>query len=173
MSGILTNATGQSVINFATENLFKPLGIKEPNNAFIQNKEDYLAFLKDKYVTGWMADPKGVNTAGWGLTLTLRDMMKIGQLYLNGGLWDGKQILSSKWIDDSTSEKSRWGELSYGYLWWIVDDGYAALGDGGNIIFINPKKKIVVTIASRFMPRAKDRIELIRKHIMPLFDRIV
>ncbi|MEK4496416.1 MULTISPECIES: serine hydrolase domain-containing protein [Ureibacillus] len=173
LSGILTNATGQSVINFATENLFKPLGIKEPNNAFIQNKEDYLAFLKDKYVTGWMADPKGVNTAGWGLTLTLRDMMKIGQLYLNGGLWDGKQILSSKWIDDSTSEKSRWGELSYGYLWWIVDDGYAALGDGGNIIFINPKKKIVVTIASRFMPRAKDRIELIRKHIMPLFDRIV
>jgi CubicO group peptidase (beta-lactamase class C family) len=170
LSGILTSATGQSVINFTKENLFKPLGIKELNNAFIKNKADYLAFLKDKYVTGWMADPKGVNTAGWGLTLTPRDMMKIGQLYLNGGFWDGKQILSSKWIGDSTSEKSRWGELSYGYLWWIVDDGYAALGDGGNIIFINPKKKIVVTIASRFMPRAKDRIELIRKHIMPLFE---
>lgn len=169
LSGILTNATGQSVIDFAKENLFKPLGIKVPNNTFIQNKEDYLSFIKDKYVTGWMADPRGVNTAGWGLTLTPRDMAKIGQLYLNGGVWNGKQILSSKWIEDSTKEKSRWGELSYGYLWWIVDDSYAALGDGGNVIFINPKQEMVVAIASRFMPRPKDRIELIRKQIIPLF----
>lgn len=170
LSGVLTNATGQSVIDFATENLFKPLGIKAPNNAFIQNKEEHFAFLKDKYVTGWVVDPKGVNTAGWGLTLTPRDMAKIGQLYLSDGVWNGNQILSSKWIEDSTKEKSRWGELSYGYLWWIVDDCYAALGDGGNVIFINPNKEMVVTIASRFMPRAMDRIELIRKHIMPLFE---
>jgi len=170
LSGILTNATGQSVIDFATENLFKPLGIKVPNNVFIQNKEEYFAFLKNKYVTGWVVDPKGVNTAGWGLTLTPRDMAQIGQLYLSGGIWNGKRILSSKWIEDSTKEKSRWGELPYGYLWWIVDDCYAALGDGGNVIFVNPKKEMVVTIASRFMPRAKDRIELIRKHIMPLFE---
>jgi len=170
LSGILTNATGQSVIGFAKENLFNPLGIKVPKNAFIQNKEDYLTFLKDKYVTGWIADPKGVNTAGWGLTLTPRDMIKIGQLYLNGGEWNGEQILSSQWVEDSTKEKSQWGELTYGYLWWIVDDCYAALGDGGNVIFINPKKEMVVTIASRFMPRAKDRIELIRNHIMPLFE---
>ncbi len=170
LSGILTNATGQTVIDFATENLFKPLRIKAPNNALIQNKEDYFAFLKDKYVTGWVADSKGVNTAGWGLTLTPRDMIKIGQLYLNRGMWNGKQILSSTWIEDSTKEKSRWGEKPYGYLWWIVDDGYAALGDGGNVIFISPKEEIVVTIASRFMPRAKDRIELIKRHIIPLFE---
>lgn len=170
LSGVLANATGQSVIDFATENLFKPLGINPPNHVFIQNKEDYLAFLKDKYVTGWIIDPKGINTAGWGLTLTPRDMAKIGQLYLSGGVWNGNQILSSKWIEESTKEKSRWGELLYGYLWWIVDDCYAALGDGGNVIFINPKKEMVVAIASRFMPRAKDRIELIRKHIIPLFE---
>lgn len=170
LSGVLTNATGQSVLDFATENLFKPLAIKAPTNTFIQNKEDYFAFLKDKSVTGWIVDPKGVNTAGWGLTLTPRDMAKIGQLYLNGGVWNGQRIISSKWIEDSTKEKSRWGKLAYGYLWWIVDDCYAALGDGGNAIFINPKKKMVISIASRFMPRAKDRIELIRKHIMPLFE---
>lgn len=170
LSGILANATGQSVIDFAKENLFKPIGIKAANNTFIKNKEDYLAFLKDKYVTGWIADPKGVNTAGWGLTLTPRDMIKIGQLYLNDGVWNGNKILSSNWVKDSTREKSRWGELSYGYLWWIVDDGYAALGDGGNVIYINPKKEMVITIASRFKPRAKDRIELIRKHIIPLVE---
>ena len=66
LSGVLTNATGQSVHDFATENLFKPLAIKASNTT-IQNKEDYFAFLKDKYVTGWIIDPKGVNTAGWGL----------------------------------------------------------------------------------------------------------
>ena len=97
-------------------------------------------------------------------------MAKIGQLYLNDGMWYGKQVISSKWIEDSTKEKSRWGELRYGYLWWIIDDCYAALGDGGNVIFINPQKKMVVAIASRFMPRAKDRIELIREKIIPLFD---
>lgn len=170
LSGVLTNATGQSIIDFATESLFKPLAIKAPTNTFIQNKEAYMAFLKDKYVTGWIVDPKGVNTAGWGLTLTPLDMAKIGQLYLNGGVWNSQRIISSKWIEDSTTEKSRLGKLAYGYLWWIVDDCYAALGDGGNAIFINPKKKMVISIASRFMPRAKDRIELIRKHIMPLFE---
>ncbi len=170
LSGVLTNATGQSVLDFATKNLFKPLAIKAPTNTFIQNKEAYMAFLKDKYVTGWIVDPKGVNTAGWGLTLTPREMAKIGQLYLNDGVWNGQRIISSKWIEDSTTEKSRSGKLSYGYLWWIVDDCYAALGDGGNTIFINPKKKMVISIASRFMPRAKDRIELIRKHMMPLFE---
>ncbi|WP_333880488.1 serine hydrolase [Lysinibacillus capsici] len=170
LSGVLTTATGQSVLDFATENLFKPLAIKAPTNTTIQNKEDYFAFLKDKYVTGWIVDPKEVNTAGWGLTLTTRDMAKIGQLYLNGGVWNGRQILSSQWIEDSTKVQSRSGKLTYGYLWWILDDCYAALGDGGNVIFINPQKKMVISIASRFMPRAKDRVELIRKHMMPLFE---
>ncbi|NGZ74568.1 serine hydrolase domain-containing protein [Saccharibacillus alkalitolerans] len=174
LSGVLANATGRSVLDFAAENLFKPLGIKAPRNAAIHSKEEYSAFLKDKYVHGWVTDPKGTNTAGWGLALTPRDMAKIGQLYLNGGAWNGRQLLSSKWIEDSTQENSRWGELSYGYLWWIVGDKehgcYAALGDGGNAIFVNPERKMVVAIASRFMPRAKNRIELIEKHIVPLFE---
>lgn len=170
LSGILTNATGQSVIEFATDNLFKPLGIKAPNNVFLKNKEEHFSFLKDRHVSGWVVDPKGVNTAGWGLALKVIDMAKIGQLYLNSGMWDGKQVISSKWIEDSTKEKSRCGDLPYGYLWWIIDNCYAALGDGGNVIFINPQKKMVVAIASRFMPRAKDRIELIREKIIPLFD---
>jgi CubicO group peptidase (beta-lactamase class C family) len=174
LSGILANATGQSDLDFATENLFEPLGIQAPHNAIINCKEEYFAFLQDRYVRGWAVDPKGTNTAGWGLALTPRDMAKIGQLYLNGGLWNGKQLLSSKWIGDSTKESSRWGELPYGYLWWIVDNKeqgcYAALGDGGNAIFVNPEKKMVIAIASRFMPCAKDRIELIGKHIVPLFE---
>jgi CubicO group peptidase (beta-lactamase class C family) len=174
LSGILQNATNQSVGDFATEYFFDPLGIMTPQNRRIHNKEEHFAFLKDKHISGWVVDPKGVNTAGWGLALTTRDMAKIGQLYLNKGSWYGRQIVSSKWIEDSTREHSRWGELPYGYLWWILDDEvekcYAALGDGGNVIYVVPEKNIVVAIASQFMPRAKDRIELIRKHITPLFE---
>ena len=174
LSGILTNATGQSVLDFATENLFKPLDIKSPENTTIKDKEEHLAFLKDKHVSScWVVDPKGVNTAGWGLTLTTKDMAKIGLLYLNMGKWNDKQILSSTWIENSVKEHSKWGEKRYGYLWWIISgkkNEYAAIGDGGNVIFVSPDKKMVIAIASRFMPRAKDRIELIKNHIMPLFD---
>lgn len=174
LSGILANATGQSALEFATTNLFKPLGIQAPYPARIPTKEAYFSFLKDKYVRGWVVDPKGNNAAGWGLALTPREMAKIGQLYLNGGLWNGKPVLSSTWIEDSTKESSRWGEQPYGYLWWIVDNKahrcYAALGDGGNVIYVHPEKEMVVAIASRFRPHTNNRIEWIEKHIVPLVD---
>lgn len=174
LSGIIINATGSSVSDFAAEFLFNPLGIKAPGNTRISNKEEHFAFLKERHVSGWAVDPKGVNTAGWGLCLTPRDMAKIGQLYLNNGIYEDRRILSSKWIWDSTKEKSRWGELPYGYLWWIADyDGYhcyAAIGDGGNFIFVNQDKSIVVAIASRFEPKYKVNIELVTREIIPLFE---
>ena len=126
-------------------------------------------FMKGSHVNGWIVDFKGANTAGWGLTLTLVDMAKIGQLYLNKGRYNNQQIISQKWIENSTKEHSQFGELPYGYLWWVIDDCFAALGDGGNIIFVCPPKKIVVVIASHFKPRVKDRVELIKNHILPLF----
>ena len=170
LSGILVKATGQSVLAFAAENLFEPLGIKVENNLLFQNKEEQMAFNQSTDISGWVTDPMGIHTAGWGLTLTPMDMAKIGQLYLNDGMWEGKQIISSKWVEDSTTEHSRWKKrnLSYGYLWWVNEEGYAAMGDGGNIIYINTKKKLVISIAALFVPRAGDRIKLIKKFIEPI-----
>lgn len=175
LSGVLVKATGQSVLDFATEYLFSPLGIHVEGNIVFRNKEEQLAWYKEKDVKGWVADRSGINTAGWGLNLTSTDMAKLGQLYLDNGTWDGKQIISSDWINDSTKEHSRCNELnlSYGYLWWVIDKeehAYAAMGDGGNVIYVNAKKKIIVAIASFFMPKAKDRIELIKKYIEPMID---
>lgn len=172
LSGILVKATGKSVLDFATEHLFLPLGITVKTNVIFKNKEEQLAFLKVKNLSGWVADPKGVNTAGWGLTLTAIDMAKIGQLYLAGGKWKGKKILSSGWINECIKEHSRWEELDlqYGYLWWAnIGNGYAAMGDSGNVIYINTMKKMVISIASLFKPTARDRIELIQKYIEPIF----
>ena len=175
LSGILGKVTGESVINFARENLFVPLGIVVEKNIIFHSKEEQLAFNQATDISGWVADPVGVNTAGWGLTLSPVDMAKIGQLYLNHGMWNGRRIVSEKWVDESTKEHSRWKvhDLSYGYLWWVYQDGFAAMGDGGNVIFVNTKKDMVIAIASLFRSKVRDRMEFIRKYVEPMFDDCV
>lgn len=174
LSAILAKATGQSVLDFAIENLFSPLGINVTNNVVLCSKEEHITVMNNKNTTGWAVDPQGLNTASWGLFLTPMEMAKIGQLYLNKGIWDDKQIVSAEWIKNSTMEQSRcvqWGNLAYGYLWWIIDkDSYAAMGDGGNVIYVNTKKKMVISIASFFIQDPKDRIELIKRYIEPAFE---
>jgi len=170
LSGILAQCVGSSLIEYAEQYLFQPLGINTPENVNILNKDAHFAFIKQRNTRGWVVDPNNINTAGWGLAISLNDMLKLGQLYLNEGLWQGKQIIDPNWIKQSSTMQSKYGELEYGYLWWLVKDGggsYAAIGDGGNIIYICPKSKTVIVIASHFMPRAKDRIELIHSHILP------
>lgn len=70
LSGILVKATGQSVFDFAKENLFSPLGITVESNVTFHSKEEQLAFNEAKNISGWVADQAGVNTGGWGLTLS-------------------------------------------------------------------------------------------------------
>lgn len=173
LSGILTSATGKSTLSFAQDNLFLPLEIDVSQNIVFHSKEEQLSIIKDYQERGWVSDPQGINTAGWGLFLSTSDIAKIGQLYLNRGSWNGRQLISEEWICESTTEHSRWDELLYGYLWWIIDKkehSFAAIGDGGNVIYINPAKNMVVSITALFKPRAKDRIELIKKQIEPIFE---
>lgn len=173
LSGIIVNATGRSVLDFAREYLFSPLRITVQSNIILDTPEEHVAFIKTNHTSGWVSDEKGTNTAGWGLTLTAADMAKIGQLYLDEGKWEGNQLLSTSWIKDSTTEHSRWKkeDLPYGYLWWTgIANGYAAMGNSGNVIYVNPAKKMVLSIASLFKPTAKDIIELIKDHIEPIFE---
>lgn len=175
LSAIIVASTGKPVSDFAKENLFEPLGIKSPEDKKILTREDYFSFIKGKKQSGWVVDPKGINTGGWGLTLTTRDLSLIGKLYLDNGVFDGRQIISKDWIEDSTKRGSRYlfgavpatSLISYGYLWWLLNEehfqGYAALGDYGNSIIVNPEEKLVISITASFKPRAKDIIELIRK----------
>lgn len=170
-SGILANATGKSVLDFANEYLFGPLNITVPGNIVFHNKEEQMAFYKSKTARGWVTDPTGVHTGGWGLVLQPSDMLKIGQLLLNNGNWNGQQLISEKWLKESTTVKSRWENRKYGYLWWVIDEhdqSYAALGDGGNAIYVNPKQEMVVIIAAYFKPRVEDPIKLIKEYIEPL-----
>ncbi|MGC6768221.1 serine hydrolase domain-containing protein [Enterococcus sp. LJL51] len=175
LTGILIKATGKSVRSFAAEALFAPLGISVKSDVVFHSQEEQLAFYEARNISGWVADASGVNAAGWGLTLTTTDMAKIGQLYLNDGVWEGQQIIPASWIGESTREHSRWLEpnLAYGYLWWVIDEAthsYAAMGDGGNIIYVNSRKNLVIAMTALFMPEAKDRIDFIQKYVEPAFE---
>ena len=150
------------------------LKISVEKNVYFRNKEEQFDFYKSKGINGWVADPNGTNTAGWGLSLTTMDMAKLGLLYLNKGFLYNRQIVSEKWVSESTQVQSVWEtrNLKYGYLWWIIDEKdcfFAALGDGGNTIYVNTKDKIVVAISSLFVPRVKDRVDFIKNDIEPIF----
>lgn len=173
LSAIISRCTGKSAREFANEHLFQALGMKVIPDRKMQ------AFGYDdlfgKNVKGWVQDPHGISTGGWGLTLTPRDMARFGFLYLNQGLWGNQQIISEDWTRESTIPHSsaRFGNLTaqYGYLWWLREgDGisaYLAQGDGGNMICCIPGKDLVVAIASDFIPNPRDRWRLITKDIIP------
>lgn len=119
--------TGQSVLDFAKERLFAPLGIPVEQSITFRSKEELMAFYESTDLRVWAADPMGVNAGGWGLTLSPMDMANIGELILHGGVYDGTRIVSEKWVRESTAEQSRWAErdLPYGYLWWVLRRGTA------------------------------------------------
>ncbi|MEC2260336.1 serine hydrolase [Bacillus cereus] len=165
LSAIITSVTGKSAREFANEYLFQPLGMSEISN--YNMKAFGFDDLFGKAVKGWVHDPNGISTGGWGLTLTVRDMAKFGQLYLNEGIHNGKQILSKSWIKESIAMNSN----QYGYLWWLREEegvySYCAMGDGGNIICCITERELVVAIASEIIPNAGDRWKLIKDCILP------
>jgi len=128
LSAIVRKTSGMNALPFARRYLFEPLGISD--------------------VT-WPADPRGEDNHGWGdLQLRPHDMAKIGYLFLNNGLWEGKQVLSADWARAATQRRVslRDGE-SYGYLWWMTAQPpglIEARGRGGQRIIIWPEKNAVI-----------------------------
>ena len=137
LSATLARAAGKSTHDFAREHLFGPLGIRH---------------------SAWARDPQGIHVGGNNLSLLPRDMLKFGQLYLNRGRWDGRQILPWQWVDESTrpglaGPRGR-GRIygGYGYLWWLRGPrergAYIASGYGGQYIYVSPAEDLVVVVIS-------------------------
>ena len=107
LSGILYKATGMKTVDFANQYLFSPLGIAEHRNYYSRTAEEHKEFTisKSPKENIWFADPDGLGTPGYGLCMSASDMVKIGQLCLNNGLWEGKRIISEGWIDEMTLEE--------------------------------------------------------------------
>ena len=176
LSGILYRATKMKPVDFANEYLFEPLGIKKHKTYIAKSAEEHREFTISKLPKEnvWFSDRQGLGTPGYGLCFCAEDMAKIGVLCLNNGKYDGRQIVSSSWIEEMTRAKTVEGKhfrgMAYGYLWWIVDRNkkiYAAIGNSGNVIYVNPKKNLVVAVASYFKPTIFDRVDFIREYIEP------
>ena len=173
--GIIRIASGMNVLEFANEYLFKPLGIEPRVNANCRSKEDQFTYLMNKENHGkvWFMDPTNMPTAGWGLSMSAYEMAQVGLLVLNNGVYNGVRIISEDYLNKmSTSYVSldyKFGNQDYGYLWWLPhrnSDVIAAIGDGGNVIYINKKHNIVVTVTGYFKPMVFDRVEFIEKNVV-------
>lgn len=177
LTGILTKISGLSTVDFANRYLFSPLGIAPRTNYVAKSAEEHKTFIMSKLPKGnvWFADPQGVGTAGYGLCISAEDMAKIGQLCLNGGAYGGKRILSTDWLEESTRTYMKCGRnfrnMRYGYLWWIIDEKqriYAAIGNSGNVIYVNPSTQTVVAVTGTFKPTILDRVDFIQEHVEPI-----
>ena len=142
LSVLLQNITGMSTRQFAQQYLFSPLGITQYE---------------------WEQDPQGVYIGGFSMRMKTKDMLKIGRLFLQNGNWEGRQIISSDWIRQSTIPHFKTYEHigSYGFHWWVLDrkkfdvpmDMYLAMGYGGQYIIVVPELNLTAAISS-YMPRS-------------------
>lgn len=126
---VISNATQTDLIEFAKQNLFSPLGIT--NYYWSRNKDN---------------TPYG----GFGLWLIPRDLAKVGQMFLDNGVWNNRHILSEEWILEATTPKTTINGFDYGYFFWIdtAKNYFWTWGAGGQYIFVVPDKDLVVVITS-------------------------
>jgi CubicO group peptidase (beta-lactamase class C family) len=133
LSAIIAKATRKTTRQFAQQVLAGPLGFT---------------------LAEWPRDPQGVYFGGNDMLLTPKQMVAFGELYLNGGRVDGRQIVPASWIDASFVPRARshWSDQLYGYGWWIREvAGHTAAyawGYGGQFIFVVPDLRLVVVATS-------------------------
>ena len=177
LTGVIENAAGEKCIDFANKNLFRPLGLPDRIPHGDSSKEDQFDFFMNKNPRKyeWYTDPQDTVTAGWGLCMSARDMAVIGTLVSNYGHYGGKRIISEEYLRDMLAPHlklgERFGYMNYGYLWYKPYDDkevYAAIGDSGNIIYVNMDNKISVGITGTFKPRIFDRVDFIEKKVLPV-----
>ncbi len=139
LSAIVTKVTGQTTLEFLKPRLFEPLGIENPE---------------------WGTSPEGNSLGGYGLKLCTEDIAKFGQLYLQKGNWNGKQLVPQKWVEQATSkqvpndhESHRnigidW-QQGYGFQFWrCTRNAFRGDGAGGQLCVVIPDKDVVIAITA-------------------------
>jgi CubicO group peptidase (beta-lactamase class C family) len=154
LSAILSEATRRSALDYAREKLFDPLGISTRPATEVpvtpESLDDY-----ERADFAWPTDPQGRYIGGGGQKLTARDMARFGQLWLQEGRWEGRQLVSSEWIEAAETDRVPVGASGedYGYQVWLATaDGHDAVlarGFAGQLIEIVPDLGLVVAVLSR------------------------
>jgi CubicO group peptidase (beta-lactamase class C family) len=135
LSAAVQKATGQTVLDYLKPRLFEPLGIDKPT---------------------WEASPQGISAGGYGLSIRTSDIAKFGQLYLQKGKWEGKQLVPESWVETATARQTSNGsnpasdwDQGYGYQFWRCRHG-AYRGDGafGQFCVVLPEQDAVIAITA-------------------------
>lgn len=161
LSAIIQKVTGEKLVDYLTPRLFSPLGITGMD---------------------WETDPQGRNVGGWGLRIRTEDIARFGQLYLQKGKWNGKQLLPEAWVDEATSFKidnapgltqqqkdsSDWRQ-GYCYQFWRSrHNSYRGDGAFGQYCLVLPELDAVIAITSE-TPDMQHELNLIWKFLLPAF----
>lgn len=167
LSAIVQKVTGEKVVDYLYPRLFRPLGIVNVK---------------------WKESPQGINTGGWGLYLKTEDLAKMGQLLLQKGKWNGRQILPEDWVKEASAcqvpslpagmkpemlkqskvkpQTSDWLQ-GYGYqMWQCRHNAYRADGANGQYILVLPEKDAVIAVTAN-IPDMQAELNLIWKYLLP------
>lgn len=154
LSAIITKLTGEPLLSYLRPRLFDPLGIENPS---------------------WETDPRGVSIGGSGLHGKTEDIARLGQLYLQQGMWDGRRILAQEWIaeattatsDNSNTQTNPDWTVGYGYQFWRCrHDCYRGDGAFGQYCIVMPEQDAVLAIIGgvRDMQAVLDKVW---EHLLP------
>ena len=167
LSAAVQKVTGQKVVDYLESRLWQPLGIEKPY---------------------WLESPAGINTGGWGLYLHTEDLAKMGLCILNGGKFDGKQVIPADWVKEMSARQvsccpagtnevlmkernvdpatSDWLQ-GYGYqMWRCRHNAFRADGANGQYIIVIPEKDAVIATTAH-IGDMQEEINLIWDHILP------
>ena len=159
LSAIIQKVTGKRVLDYLQPRLFEPLAIRDAD---------------------WEIAPEGINTGGWGLRIHTEDMAKLGQLYLQKGKWNGKQILPESWIEEATTakiiqkpditheqrEKDDWAQGYCYQIWRCRNNAFRADGAFGQFIIVMPEQDAVIAIQANVHDMQKE-IDLVWDYLLP------
>ena len=148
LSAIVQRVTGKKVLDYLKEKLFNFMNIS---------------------VVNWEESPEGVNTGGWGLHIQSESLAKIGQLWLDGGVWNGKQLISRKWIAQMSTKQANGGDFGYGFQTWMCAYPGAVRADGalGQYVIVVPEKDVVIVLTEASFTNGKPQRNLIWNKFLP------
>ncbi|MEM8735844.1 MAG: serine hydrolase [Planctomycetota bacterium] len=155
LAAIVEKVTGESLVDYLQPRIFEPLGIDRPR---------------------WDKSPEEISLGGYGLFLKTEDIAKFGQLYLQKGVWNGKELLSPEWIEMATSKQvsngdnpdSDWNQ-GYGFQFWRCrHNAYRGDGKDGQFCIVLPEHDAVIAITSNTRNMGKE-LGLVWDHLLPAF----
>ncbi|MDA8743277.1 beta-lactamase family protein [Rubripirellula amarantea] len=156
LSAIVQKVTGETVLKYLKPRLFEPLGIVNPR---------------------WDTSPQGISIGGYGLYLRTEDIAKFGQLYLQKGQWNGKQLLPESWVEQATSKQvsngsdpaSDWNQ-GYGFQFWRCRHGaYRGDGKDGQFCIVLPEQDAVIAITAN-TKNMQAELNIVWNKLLPAFS---